>query len=344
MNLRGKKISNCGEPFIIAEIGCNYDGNIEIAKKLILKAKEIGCDCAKFQSFDKDSLFTKSFYDNNAGDLPGETLAETLDRLTLTNSEIDDLISFCKKVDIGFASTPVSNVFVDTLASRDVEFIKIASFDLTNLPLLKYAASKGKPIILSVGLGTLQEIEEAVDAIFSTGNKDLALLHCSAAYPPKDEYINLRNIRLLRDYFGLPIGYSDHSKGYSVCLAAIAQGACIIEKHFTLDNTNETGDHPISANPEEMKIIVTEGKRIYTALGQYKRIISEQDEEYKNMLRRSVCTIKEFKKGDKITADALTFKRPGTGIQIHEVPYILNRTVKKDISADELLAWEDLEQ
>lgn len=343
MRLRGKEIRNFNEPLFIAEIGCNYDGDIEMAKKLISKAKEIGCDYAKFQSFDKDSLFIKSFYKHNPGDLKAETLEDTLDRLSLSDNDLDMIMRFCKKVDIGFASTPVSNVFVDSLVDRDVDFIKIASFDLNNLPFLRYAASKGKPIFLSVGLGTLQEIEEAVETIFSTGNKELVLLHCAAAYPPKDENINLNNIDLLRDYFKLPVGYSDHSKGYSVCLATIAKGACVIEKHFTYDNSIESGDHPISANPQEMKIIVEEGRRIYTALGQYKRIISDEDIKHRKILRRSVVSCRNINKGEKITMDMVDFKRPGTGIQINEMPYLLNRKLKRNINSNELISWDDLE-
>lgn len=345
MKLRGKKIKIFNEPLFVAEIGQNHNGSIEVAKELVLKAKEIGCDYAKFQCWDKDSLFIESFYKNKPGDdyLNTKNLEETLDRLSLSSNDLDEIIAFCKKVDIGFVSTPVSKAYVDLLVEHDVDFIKIASFDLNNFPFLKYAASKGKPIVLSTGLGTLQEIEEAIETIFSTGNKYLALLHCAAAYPPKDENINLNNIDLLRDYLGLPVGYSDHSKGYSVCLSAIAKGACIIEKHFTLDNTIASGDHPISANPEEMRIIVEEGKRIYTALGQYKRIISDEDKEYKKTLRRSVVSGRDIKAGEIITMDMIDLKRPGTGIQINELSYLLNKKAKRNIHANELITWDDVE-
>lgn len=343
VKLRHKEIGNFKEPLFIAEIGCNYDGDIELAKKLIYQAKEIGCDYTKFQSFDKDSLFIQSFYKNNPGDISTENLEQTLDRLSLKSTDLSQFYDTCRKANIGFASTPVSKAFVDSLISFDVEFIKIASFDLNNIDLLRYAASKGKPIILSVGLGTLQEIEEAIEAIFSTGNKDIVLLHCAAAYPPKDENIHLNNIDLLRDYFQLPVGFSDHTKGFSVCLAAIAKGACVIEKHFTYDNTLVTGDHSISANAEELKIIVDEGKRIYRALGQYKRIISDDDIEFKRILRRSIVSSKNINKGDRITNDMIDFKRPGTGIQINEMPYLLGRKVNRDIPSNELIFWTDLD-
>jgi len=343
MKLRNKEIGNFREPLFVAEIGCNYDGDIALAKELIRKAKDIGCDYAKFQSFDKDSLFIEAFYKQNPGDLPGETLEETLDRLTLKNDDLKELSSFCRDTAIGFASTPVSTTFVDSLMALDVDFLKIASFDLNNLPLLKYAAEQGRPIVLSVGLGTLQEIEEAVETIFSTGNRHLILMHCAAAYPPKDANINLNNIDLLRDYFHLPIGFSDHTLGFSVCLAAIAKGACVIEKHFTYDNTLETGDHFISANQEEMKIIVEQGKRIIAALGQYQRIISNDDIEFRKILRRSVVSVGEIKSGATITEEMIDCKRPGTGIQLHEIPYLLGRRVNREIGANELISWTDLD-
>ncbi len=345
MKLRGKEIKNFGEPLVVAEIGQNHNGSIKIAKDLILRAKEAGCDYVKFQCWDKDSLFVESFYKDKAGDdfLKTKNLEETLDLLSLNRDNIEEIIECCRNAGIGFVSTPVSNAYVDLLADNDVDFIKIASFDLNNLGFLEYVASKGRPIVLSTGLGTLQEIEEAVNTIFSTGNRDLVLLHCVAAYPPKDENVNLNNIDLLRDYFELPVGYSDHTTGFTTCLAAIAKGACIIEKHFTFDNSIVSGDHPLSADPDEMKVIVEEGKRVSTALGQYKRILSDDDKKYKQILRRSIVSVRNIQKGEIISMDVIDFKRPGTGIQIGELPYLLNRKAKRNIHENEIITWDDVE-
>lgn len=345
MKLRGKEVKNFADPIIVAEIGQNHNGVTEKVDELILTAKEIGCDYAKFQCWDKDSIFIKSFYENKPGDdyLKTKDLEDTLDQLSLDNDKMKRAADFCKNAGIGFVSTPVDKSYVDFLIEQDPDFIKIASFDLNNLPLIKYAASRCKTIVLSVGLGTLQEIEEAIDAVYSAGNEEIILMHCVAAYPPKDEDINLNNIDLLRDYFGLPVGYSDHSKGFAVSLAAIAKGVCMLEKHFTLDNTVASGDHPISANPQEMKIIVSEGKRINSALGSYKRTLSSDDFKYRKILRRSIVSKGKLDKGQVITEENIAFKRPGTGIQINELPYLLGKKAKCEISSDELIQWKDVE-
>ncbi len=345
MRLRGKEINNFKEPLFVADIGQNHDGSIDRAKELVLKAKQAGCDYAKFQSWDKDSLFIESFYKNKPAEehIDAKDLEEQLDIESLKNDDFAKLVKFCKEVDIGCITTPVSNAYVDMLVENDVDFIKIASFDLNNLEFLRYAASKGKPIFLSTGLSTLQEIEEAINTIFSAGNKELVLLHCIAVYPPKDKDLNLNNIDLPRNYFGLPVGFSDHSIGVSIPLGAIAKGACVIEKHFTYNSLIPSGDHPVSADPEQMETIVKEGKRINIALGRYKRVLSDDEKKLKSVLRRSIVSAVNINKGEPISKDMIEYKRPGTGIQIEELPYLLNRKAKKNIAANKLILWKDVE-
>jgi len=345
MKLRGKKLENFGEPLFVAEIGQNHDGSIEKAKKMITAAGELGCNYVKFQCWDKDSLFIKSFYKDKPGDpyLKTKSLEETLDMLSLSRENVEELVQYSREQKIGFVSTPVAEKYVDLLVSKDVDFLKIASFDLNNHQLLSYAASQGKPIVLSTGLATVQEIEDAIQVIYKASNRELMLLHCAAVYPPKDENVNLNNIDLLRDYFGLPVGFSDHTVGFSMALAAIAKGACLIEKHFTLDNTIASGDHPISADPEQMKVIVEQGRRIRTTLGSYRRDLSKDDLEYRAILRRSIVSRRAIRAGEVITADMIDYKRPGTGIQVCEAQYVLNRKARRDIPANVLINWDDLQ-
>ena len=332
------------EPYIIAEIGANHNGDINLAKKMIDKAKDCGCDAVKFQSWSKKSLFTKNFYkeqnqfkDNNFG-----TLEEMVEKFSLSKKDHAVLKEYCDNKKITFFSTPFSFEEVDMLDELKVPFFKVASMDLNNLSFLKYVSEKGQTIILSTGMGSLAEIETALNIIYETGNKEVILFHCIAIYPPDDKIINLRNIEMLNKTFSIPVGFSDHTIGTSIPLAAIALGAKVIEKHFTLDKTLPGWDHAVSANPEEMKVIVEEGKRIVTSLGEYRRVVSEQEKKQIESFRRSVVTKRNIKEGEILQKENLDFKRPGTGIRPDEIKYILGRKVNKDIDEDELIKWEDL--
>lgn len=338
------KLFNSEYPYIIAEIGANHNGDLELAKKMIDKAKECGCDAVKFQSWTKYSLFTKNFYkkQNKFTDKNFGTLEEMVEKFSLSEEEHIILKEYCDNKKITFFSTPFSFKEVDFLKELKVPFFKVASMDLNNLSFLKYIAEKGKTIILSTGMGTLGEIEAALNVIYETGNKEVILLHCIAVYPPEDKIINLRNIEMLNKTFSIPVGFSDHTIGTSIPLAAITLGAKVIEKHFTLDKTMPGWDHAVSANPEEMKIIVEEGKRIVTSLGEYRRVVSEQEKKQIESFRRSVITKRNIKEGEILQKENLDFKRPGTGIRPDEVKYILGRKVNKNIDEDELIRWEDL--
>jgi len=331
-------------PYIIAEIGANHNGDVKLAKKMIDKAKDCGCDAVKFQSWSKASLFTKNFYkeqnqfkDNNFG-----TLEEMVEKFSLSKKEHIVLKEYCDNKKITFCSTPTTPEEVNMLDELKVPFFKVASMDLNNLSFLKYIAEKGKTIILSTGMGSLAEIETALNAIYETGNKEVILLHCVAIYPPKDEIINLRNVEMLRKTFNIPVGFSDHTIGTSIPLAAITLGAKVVEKHFTLDKTMPGWDHAVSANPDEMKVIVEEGKRIVTALGEYRRVVSAKELKQRKSFRRSVVTKQNLRKGEVVKESELNFKRPGTGIRPDEIKYILGRKINKDINEDELIKWEDL--
>lgn len=342
-----EKIRNRKEPYIIAELGANHNGDMELARRLIDAAHEAGADCVKFQSWSKNSVFSKIKYEENyflGDDYRGRndyTMEEMVEAFSVSEEQLAQMNDYAAKVGIDCTSTPFSKKEVDFLVDKlDPPFIKVASMDLNNYPFLEYIAKKGKPIVLATGLSELHEIDKAVHTIESAGNDQLIILHCIAIYPPKDENINLNNIDTLKQLYPYPIGFSDHSLGFSIPLASVVKEACIIEKHFTLDKDLPGWDHKVSATPDELRIIVQESKRITKALGS-SRIACPEDDMWKNEFRRSIVTTRDMKFGETIKEDDLDFKRPGTGITPGNIKYVVGRTLKKDIGEDRLLSWED---
>lgn len=343
-----KSVFNFSEPYIIAEIGANHNGDMNLAKKMIDEAIKCGCDAVKFQSWTPDSIVSKEEYEKNKkyNDSPKKhfgSLREMVEKYYLTTEQHYELKLYCKEMGVDFCSTPFTNNEVDLLEDLDVPFYKIASMDINNYELLKYVASKGKTVVLSTGMSNLGEIEKAINVITESGNENIVLLHCISIYPPLYEDIHLNNITMLQQTFGYPVGFSDHTIGYSIPLASVALGACIIEKHFTLDKDLPGWDHEISANPAEMKIICQESKNIVKSLGQFKRIVSKAEIDKKDKFRRSAVSNKILKAGHIILVEDLNFKRPGTGIQPEEMKYIIGRKLKRTIENDELLNWSDFE-
>ncbi len=342
-----KEIFNYCSPYIIAEIGANHNGDMDLAKKMIDSAVECGCDAVKFQSWNKKSLISKTGYKQNIVFTDSKkkhfgSLEEMVDKYYLRKEQHYELRDYCISRGVDFSSTPFSQEEVDLLNELGVDFFKVASMDINNYPLLKYLAQFDKPILLSTGMANLSEIEKAVKIIEGEGNSKIIILHCVAIYPPENKDLNLRNITMLQNTFKYPVGFSDHSIGFTAPLASIALGACIIEKHFTTDKNLPGWDHEISANPEEMKIIVDSSKRINQSLGNLKRTISKAEEEMKKKFRRSVIVNKDLKAGDIIKKDDISLKRPGTGFSPDEIEFILGKKLKKDIEADCLLTKDDI--
>ena len=347
MKLGNREVKDFSIPYIIAEIGANHNGDMDLAIKMIDSAKSCGCDAVKFQSWTPDSLVAKKEYDRNQqyNDSPKKhfgSLKEMVEKYYLRPEQHHELKRYCDKIGIEFCSTPFSEDEADLLEELEVPFYKIASMDINNPRLLKHVAQKGKPIILSTGMSTLAEIENAITTIESEGNHQIILLHCIAIYPPAYKDINLNNIPMLRQTFGYPVGFSDHSIGVSIPLASVALGSCVIEKHFTLDKDMPGWDHEVSANPEEMKVIVEESRNIANALGTYRRVVNQAEEEKKFKFRRSVVAGKDLKKEHVLTIEDLAFKRPGSGIRPDEANYLIGRRLKQDIVRDELIHWDDL--
>lgn len=341
-----KVVCDYDEPLIIAEIGANFNGDMDILKEMVIRAKKIGIDAVKFQSWRKESLMARSLYDNKPAEITvfGHTRQEDLlDYLSLSEEQLWEVKNFCDIQGMLFSSTPVSFDDVDILVDMDVPFIKIASMDLNHLALVKYIAEKNKPIILSTGMGTVEEITKAVEIVETAGNKQLILLHCIALYPPSDEEVNLNNIDFLREIFGCNVGYSDHTIGYSIPLAAVAKGACVIEKHYTLDKSMAGWDHAISATPEEFKIIAEESKRIVKSLGNKKRVMEEREIEKRKAFRRSIVAKRKLPAGSSIQFEDIDFKRPGDGIAADEYAGVIGRNLTCDVEVDQVLRWEHFE-
>lgn len=341
-------IEDIDAPYVIAEIGANHNGDTALAVELMQAAKEAGANCVKFQSWTKDTIFSKAKYTDNYflmddyRDRSDYTLEQIVEKFSVSQRELLELKSVADDLCIDFACTPFSCEEAQFLAlNLDLPFMKIASMDVNNYPFLDFVARLGKPIILSTGLSSLAEIDRAVTVIEDAGNRALSILHCVAEYPPKDNDTNLMNIRTLqRCYPDYHVGFSDHSIGVCLPLASIAIGAKIIEKHFTLDKEMFGWDHKVSATPEELKQICVDGARIVNALGS-ERIMTPESAERKLEFRRSIVTSRPIKKGHVFTHEDLTFKRPGTGIKPEFVDFIVGRAASKDIGEDELLDLND---
>ncbi|MES9857781.1 MAG: N-acetylneuraminate synthase family protein [Sedimenticola sp.] len=340
-------LSDFCKPYIIAELGSNHNGDMELAKRLIDAAKEAGADCVKFQSWSKESIFSRKTYEDNYflsddyRDRDDYTLEKIVDDYSISSQELLDMKRYADEVGIDCTSTPFSKVEVDFLVNDlGADFIKVASMDLNNYPLLKYMAEKGKPMLLSTGLSNLAEIDSAIRTIEAAGNQRIVILHCVSIYPPEDTQVNLRNMDTLSQAYSYPVGFSDHTLGTCVPLAAVARGACVIEKHFTLDKEMDGWDHKVSATPVEMKSLVNDVRRIYNSLGTG-RIDRVENEERVEAFRRSIVAAKAIGEGDLITEEMIDFKRPGIGLPPDAMMYLVGKKAKRYIAFDELIEFED---
>lgn len=343
-------------PYIIAEIGGNHNGDMDLAKQMMLAAKESGADAVKFQLYRKQDLWTMDHLTElnegvvklenvsawNTKELGLKNIFEQVEKFAVQEQEHIEYFRYARELGIDYSTSTFTKQDVDFVIDEKVSFLKIASCDVTNLELIEYCLSKEYPLLISLGMSTLAEIEQLVRLIPPFMKDKVTLLHCISLYPPKDDYINLRFMQTLRNAFGVKVGYSDHSLGFSVPLAAVALGATCIEKHFTLDKDLPGWDHKVSANPEEMRIICEESKRIVDSLGDGVKILSDDELAKQKKFRRSMATAKALAAGQVITKEDIAFKRPGTGIPADRLSEIIGRRVNKDIAEDKTLFWEDL--
>lgn len=336
----GKKIiGSTHQTYIIAEIGANHNRDFTIAKKLIDKAAEAGVDAVKFQTYKAETLYSRHAPKFSKDDVEPFDLIKANE---LPREWHRELYKYAARKKLHFLSSPFDYDAVDDLDTVGVPAFKVASFELVDLGLLKYIAQKNKPIILSVGLATLGEIEDALNAIRSQGNNDIILLHCASLYPSPAEIVNLNAIQTLSKAFQIPIGFSDHTLGIHIAVAAVAKGASVIEKHFTLDRTMKGPDHSFAIEPGELKQLVKNIRDVEIAMGTGVKGRSKAEQEMYEKGRRSIIAAREIKKGTKIKREWLIVKRPGYGIKPKYLEIVIGRTAKRDIKTDEWITWEDI--
>ncbi len=346
ITLDGRPIGTGHRPYVIAEIGANHNGDMELCRRMIDAAAESGADAVKFQSWSEESLISTSEYEANAEYSDKKkhfgSLRDMVRAYQLTHEQHFEAARYCAERGITFCSTPFGRDEVDLLVELNVPFFKVASMDITNLPLLRYIASKGKAVILSTGMASLAEVAVAVEAVREVGDVDIMLLHCVSIYPPDMEDVNLNNIPMLEQAFGVPVGFSDHTLGAHIPIASIALGACLIEKHFTLDKTMEGWDHAISADEVEMRMIVEHGQEVHRALGSSQRIVSEAELAKRAKFRRSAVAARPLDPGHILEETDIAFKRPGTGYGPDQIENLLGRSLAVALSKDDIIGSSHL--
>lgn len=303
--------------YIIAEMSANHAGSIERAKEIIHAAKESGADCIKIQTYTADTMTidcNNKYFNIENGTWKGENLYKLYQKAYTPWEWQAELKEEAKKADIDFLSTPFDKTSVDFLEEIGIEFYKIASFELVDIPLIKYVASKNKPVIISTGMGSLEEIEEAVEAVYSQDNRELALLKCSSAYPAITDDMNLAVIKDMKERFKVPVGLSDHSLGSIGAVGAVALGATIIEKHICMSRKIENPDSSFSMEPDEFKKMVQDIRNVEKALGKASYGPSKQEEE-SIIFRRSIFAVRDIKNGEKLTKENIRVIRPGYGLK-----------------------------
>ncbi len=344
--IAGRVVGPGEPPWVIAEIGANHNGDMMLCRRLIDAAQEAGADAVKFQSWSKDSLVSRAEYERNtryAKFDPGALgLEKEIERYQLTPEQHREVAAYCRQRGITFFSSCFSAREVELLAGLEVPVYKVASMDVNHLPLLDVVAATHKPVVLSTGMATLGEIERALERLRRGGAGPVALLHCVSIYPCPPEEVNLQNIPMLARVFGVPVGFSDHTAGVAVPLAAVALGACILEKHFTVDKALEGWDHAISTDPTELSAIVRGARAVYEALGSGERMLGPAELANRKVFRRRAVARHSLKQGTRLAAGDLEFKRPGTGIAPDEVAFAVGRVLARDVAAEEELEWRDL--
>ncbi len=344
---------NPDKTFIIAEAGVNHNGRLELAKQLLGTAAECGCDAIKFQTFNADRLVSrmapKCAYQEKTTD-GGESQWEMIRRLELDEEAHRELIGLAQEAGIEFISTPFDEESATLLDSLGVHRIKLPSGEISNLPFLIHAARLRKPILLSTGMAYLSEVDEAVRIIQGEwgemgcpeASAPLTLLHCTTEYPAPMNEVNLRAMVTLREAFKLPVGYSDHTRGIEIPLAAVAMGAGVIEKHFTLNRSLPGPDHPASLEPMELKKMVEGIRHVEEALGDGRKTPARSEMKNREVVRKSLVATRDLPPGHRLTADDLMAKRPGTGLSPSLKSTVIGAVLQKEIPRDSILTWGHL--
>jgi len=329
----GRLIDNFCQPYFIAEMNTSHFGDLGIAMRMVDMALEAGCDCVKFQSWSAESLYSKTYYKNNP------IARRVVDKFSFSLDDQKKLSDYARMRGVAFSSTPYSREEVDFLVKEcAVPFVKIASMEINNYSYLEYIGKTGSAILLSTGMADAHEIQSAVDCIESTGNRRLCILHCVSVYPAAPEIINLNNMpEMRRLYPQCPIGYSDHTIGLATPVAAVALGAAVIEKHFTLDASRIGMDNQMAMEPGLFADMVTACKTAYVSLGNSSRSVLDSELAQRVNMRRSIVSKREIARGGVIGINDIDFKRPGDGFSPGQVGEVVGRVAIQDIGSDEVI-------
>ncbi len=328
--------------FIIAEAGVNHNGSIDLARQLIDVAVDSGADAVKFQTFKAENLVSKNA---QKADYQKQTTSASesqfnmIQKLELDVEAHKELIAYCQEKDIIFLSTPFDHESIDLLSGLKMEIFKIPSGEITNLPYLRHIGSLGKRVILSTGMSNIAEVEDALSILTNSGTakENITVLHANTMYPTPMEDVNLNAMLTIHKAFGVAIGYSDHTLGIEVDIAAVAMGASVIEKHFTLDKTMDGPDHKASLEPKELKAMVDAIRNIEKALGFFEKKVSPSESDNINIVRKSIIASQIIKKGDLLTDKNITTKRPGNGISPMKWDDIIGTIATKDYQLDDMI-------
>jgi N,N'-diacetyllegionaminate synthase len=341
----GVSICKDGPAFIIAEAGVNHNGNLDCAKELAKKAKECGADCVKYQTFSANEIVTaaspKAEYQLETTD-PSETQLQMLKSLELSHEDEAELSRYCESIGIVFLSTPYNPSDVIFLESLEVQAYKLASMHIVEPTMLRMVSETGKPLILSTGMSTIEEIDEAVEVVKRSGGDHLVLMQCTSDYPASPNSANLRVLKMLADRYSVFVGYSDHTIGNLSCLTAVALGAVVIEKHFTLDKNMIGPDHKTSADPDDFRALVEDIRRVETLLGSSKKQPSAREQSNRLKMRRGIIAVVDIPRGTVISEAMLGLRRPRVGIEPKFLPSVVGKAAQQDLKIGQHLDWTDL--
>ena len=341
----GNHFARLTQAYVIAEIGVNHNGDLKLAREMVLAAKIAGANAVKFQTFTAEALVSvgtpKVKYQEDTTSST-ETHYEMIQKLELSKSAHRILFDFCTETGIDFLSTPYDVNSAKFLLELGVKMFKTASADLVDLPLQRYLASTGKPVIVATGMAGLGDVEQVVDLFEATGNPNLILLHCVSNYPCSDSSLNMRAMNTLAHAFGLPVGYSDHSEGFLAAVISLSMGAKVIEKHFTIDKNLPGPDHKASSTPDEFAELVRNVRRAELMLGSNRKSCQPEELQMAEVSRKSIVVAKDISAGEIIKLSDLTLKRPGNGMSANFIPKVVGSYARTNLNANHLLNWNDV--
>ena len=345
ITIRGRSVGPGRPCYIIAEAGSNHNRDLQTALQLIEVAAEAGADAVKFQTYTAEGLYsrhtpTMSYLDEDGLLSPGESVWDLIKRIEIPWEWHRDLAAHADARGIDFLSTPFEEDAVDLLEELAIPAYKIASYEITHLPLIERCARTGRPVLLSTGMASLGDIERAMDTANSAGGREILLMHCAINYPPRFEDLNMQAIGTLAQAFDVPVGWSDHTMGHTADVVAVALGACAIEKHFTLSRDQEGPDHPFALEPDELAAMVTAIREAEASLGSTVKRVTDAESEMFRLGRRSLVAATDLPEGHSLAASDIAVKRPGYGIPVDAMQYVVGRTLRRPVEADEVLTPE----